>query len=197
LFDLAKKTKWAELRLFVIQPTVMPFLPGQSNHAAVIRVCHHINSASMKKCVLFVFILAAFAVDAQSPDTVRYCITGEAVGVGGNDPVSYFTEGKAVLGKAEHRSEHEGVTYFFVNEKNKKMFLSSPEKYLPQFGGWCSMTLAMGRLTKPKYDNFLVANGKLYLFERTLSVNGKELWLLDPKKNEKLAKAAYEKKLSK
>jgi hypothetical protein len=53
------------------------------------------------------------------------------------------------------------------------------------------MTLAMGRATTPKYDNFYIQDGKLWLFERTLSVNGQELWLRDPKANEKVANKNY------
>ena len=58
------------------------------------------------------------------------------------------------------------------------------------------MTLAMGRATTPKYDNFLIKDGRLFLFERTLSVNGKELWLMDPKGNEKLARVTYKKHIA-
>ena len=55
------------------------------------------------------------------------------------------------------------------------------------------MTLAMGRATTPKYDNFLIRNGQLYLFERTLSVNGRELWERDPKVNKASAEKNYSK----
>ena len=68
------------------------------------------------------------------------------------------------------KAEYDEVIYLFSNTENKRTFLLAPEKYLPQFGGWCSMTLVMGRATTPKYDNFMVKDGKLFLFERTLSV---------------------------
>ena len=72
------------------------------------------------------------------------------------------------------------------------MFVQDPQKFLPQFGGWCSMTLAMGKATRPTFDNFIIDSGKLYLFERTLSLNGREIWLKDVKTNQRLASANYE-----
>ena len=54
------------------------------------------------------------------------------------------------------------------------------------------MTLAMGQATTPKYDNFIIKNDKLYLFERTLSINGREVWKQDPKTHEKTATKNYQ-----
>jgi YHS domain-containing protein len=124
-------------------------------------------------------------------DTLKYCLTPQTVGIGAYDPISYFEQSAPLKGKKEIFSTYDGVTYWFVNSSNKKKFDANPSAYLPQFGGWCSMTLAMGRATVPKYDNFLVSNGKLYLFERTLSVNGKELWIKDVEGNEKIALKNY------
>ena len=53
------------------------------------------------------------------------------------------------------------------------------------------MTLVLGKATRPTYTNFLIKSGKFYLFERTLSVNGKELWLKDSQQNEKIAAMKY------
>jgi YHS domain-containing protein len=137
--------------------------------------------------------LLAFAQPSysQQVDTLKYCVAARNVGVGGYDPVSYFQGSKPLSGKETFSTAYEGVTYQFDSEANLKKFISNPGKYLPQFGGWCSMTLAMGRATTPKYDNFVVLKDKLYLFERTVSVNGRELWLRDPKANEKIASANY------
>jgi YHS domain-containing protein len=140
----------------------------------------------------FVFATAS-SVKAQPSriDTLKYCVVNHQTGIGGYDPVSYFTSGIPSKGTKSILAVHEGVQYFFVNDQNRKAFANNPEKYLPQFGGWCSMTLAMGRATQPTFDNFLISSGKLYLFERTLSLNGKEIWLKDIKINERLATNNY------
>lgn len=140
--------------------------------------------------VMFALTLAQVAYSQQA-DTLKYCVAQGNIGVGGYDPVGYFQGPKPLAGKASISTTFEGVTYLFDSESNLKKFTANPGKYLPQFGGWCSMTLAMGRATTPKYDNFVVLKDKLYLFERTVSVNGRELWLMDPKANEKIASVNY------
>ncbi len=121
----------------------------------------------------------------------EYCITADAVGVGGFDPVSYFTSIHPLSGDPKISAKYDGVEYHFNSTINKEVFLRDPRKYLPQFGGWCSMNLVLGKATTPTYTNFLVQDEKLFLFERTLSVNGKELWLKDSHKNEKIAAIKY------
>lgn len=145
----------------------------------------------MKLLVVIIVLTITQAAYPQQPDTLKYCVGDGNVGVGGHDPVSYFQGQKPLVGKEKFSTTFEGVTYRFDSDSNLKSFVSNPSKYLPQFGGWCSMTLAMGRATTPKYDNFVVLKDKLYLFERTVSVNGRELWLKDPKANEKIASANY------
>jgi YHS domain-containing protein len=148
----------------------------------------------MEKFFFIVFVLSVYSIHAQStqPDTLKYCVDEGAVGAGGFDLVSYFNVHMAKKGSPEFRTKYDGVTYWFASAENLGTFLSMPSTFLPQFGGWCSMTLAMGRATKPTFDNFLVSSGKLYFFERTLSVNGKELWLTNPQNNEVLASKNYQ-----
>ncbi|CAN5332521.1 hypothetical protein BH09BAC3_BH09BAC3_29140 [soil metagenome] len=149
----------------------------------------------MKTYALVLFILlnltTTYSSIAQTkPDTLKYCVKESNIGVGGFDPVSYF-QGAPKSGSADLVTVIDGVIYRFSSAENQKKFKADPSKYLPQFGGWCSMTLAMGRATTPKYDNFVILKNKLYLFERTVSVNGRELWLSDPKTNEKTAGKNY------
>ncbi len=144
------------------------------------------------KSIPFIFLLLlTYNVQAQKTDTLKYCVDNHDVGVGGYDPVSYFKSSKPVLGNDQITFAHDGVEYRFASTERKKLFAANPEAYLPQFGGWCSMTLVMGRATKPVYDNFIISDGKLYLFERTLSLNGRELWLNNPTANEKVATKNY------
>jgi len=124
-------------------------------------------------------------------DSLRYCIANDSIGVGSYDLVNYFTNNTAELGTDAFTAKHDGVTYRFKSAEHLEAFQESPEKYLPAFGGWCSMTLAMGRATTPTYDNFLIIDGKLHLFERTLSVNGRSLWQVDPTTNKKRASESY------
>lgn len=147
------------------------------------------------RAALFIFFFGSvLSLQAQTarPDTLKYCLLNNNLGIGGYDPVSYFLTGKPQKGSRSISATYDGVQYNFLSDQNKKVFVQNPKKFLPQFGGWCSMTLAMGKATQPTFDNFLIDSGKLYLFERTLSLNGREIWLKDVKTNQRLASANYE-----
>jgi len=143
------------------------------------------------------FILLSMFLLASKPSlSQQYCHTPENYGVGGYDVVAYHTKDKALLGNEKFETEYDGIKYKFISEEHLNKFKKNPEKFLPAYGGWCSMTLAMGRATAPEYTNFHVdETGQLYLFERTLSVNGRELWLQDVPSNKEAATGNYQKHL--
>ena len=82
----------------------------------------------------------------------------------GHDPVAYHTIGKPVLGQASIKAEHEGVTYRFINEENRKLFSQAPDKYKPQYNGFCSNGMVYAIPLGGNHDNFRVINGRLYMF---------------------------------
>lgn len=69
---------------------------------------------------------------------------GEGIGLVGYDPVSYFPEGGGApqKGSIKIAVEHAGVTYRFASQEHLSAFKQSPEKYLPQYGGWCAWAVA-------------------------------------------------------
>jgi YHS domain-containing protein len=141
--------------------------------------------------VVLFFCSSPLFAQTAALKSLKYCTTEASVGTGTFDPVSYFQSEGPKTGNSSLQHIHDGVTYYFTSDTNLQLFKKDPSRYLPQFGGWCSMTLAMGKTTRPTYTNYLIQDGKLYLFERTLSVNGKELWLKSPKLNYENARKNY------
>lgn len=84
------------------------------------------------------------------------------VGAGGYDVVAYFS-GQSAPGNAEITTVWNGATWRFVNAQNKAAFESAPEKYAPQFGGYCAYAVANGYTAKGDPEAWSVADGKLYL----------------------------------
>lgn len=84
-------------------------------------------------------------------------------GTNGYDPVAYHTEGKPVKGNGWNVAEYEGVTYLFSNKKNRRMFEANPEKYLPEYGGYCAYGVAIGKKFAIDPEVWKIENGKLYL----------------------------------
>ena len=95
----------------------------------------------------------------------------------GYDPVAYFKQAKAIKGKKEIKVTHEGVVYFFSSVANKDLFIKSPTKFEPQYGGWCAY--AMGNANEKVAINpetFKIVNGKLYLFYNAYFNNTLKSW---------------------
>ena len=64
-----------------------------------------------------------------------YNLPSSGLALEGYCPVAYFAVNRPVLGKPEHASTYNGVTYHFVSDDAKQAFDREPEKYLPAFGG--------------------------------------------------------------
>lgn len=81
----------------------------------------------------------------------------------GYDAVAYFADGKPQLGTVQHAVLHNGAIYWFASDAHRKMFEASPDKYLPQYGGFC----AFGVTQQTKFDGdpllWNIHAGKLYL----------------------------------
>ena len=81
----------------------------------------------------------------------------------GYDTVNYFTEGKPKVGNSTHAALHRGAIYWFASEEHKKMFVANPDRYVPQYGGFCAFGVT--QVTKFDGDPLLwnIHNGKLYV----------------------------------
>lgn len=84
--------------------------------------------------------------------------------LGGVDPVAYFTEGRALLGRAEYEYDLRGTTWRFRNEGNRAAFAADPKVYIPQFGGYDPVALARGVATAGYPQLWLIVDKRLYFF---------------------------------
>ena len=85
--------------------------------------------------------------------------------LGGNDPVAYFAAGRAAPGRPDLKAEHRGATYRFTSEEHRRQFITSPERYAPQFGGFSAQAMAYAVPAGTDASVFKIIEGKLYLFE--------------------------------
>ncbi len=102
----------------------------------------------------------------------------------GHDPVAYFTLAKHTPGKPDIKTEYDGVTYRFMSDENKTMFLKDPTKYVPQYGGFCANGIVYGIPWGGDADTWKMIDGKLYIFGGESS---KKYFLMDEKQNLALA----------
>jgi hypothetical protein len=94
----------------------------------------------------------------------------------GYDPVAYFTTGRAVRGLPEIAYEWDEHSYLFSSAQHRKLFQTDPVRYAPQFANFCAMSLARGELVEADPENWLISDGKLYIFGKMI---GPELFQKD------------------
>ncbi len=82
---------------------------------------------------------------------------------GGYDTVAYHTEQKAVKGNKGFKTNWKGANWLFSSAKNLQAFKANPEKYAPQYGGYCAWAAAENKLVKADPTIFDLHEGKLYL----------------------------------
>jgi YHS domain-containing protein len=82
----------------------------------------------------------------------------------GHDVVSYFTDHHHQLGSPQIKTVYKDVTFRFATQEHKKMFDAAPEKYIPQFGGYCSNGIVYGIPWGGDADVWEMFDGKLYIF---------------------------------
>ncbi len=129
-------------------------------------------TAAFWRVLAAAFILACaapLAVRAASPEIFTGLVQG--VAVGGYDPVAYFTDHKPVPGKADITYSWKGATWRFASAQNRDTFKASPEKYAPQYGGYCAYAVAQGATAKGDPKSWTVGGGKL-----NLSPSVQKLW---------------------
>jgi YHS domain-containing protein len=100
---------------------------------------------------------------AAYADEARWYVSRGQPALGGHDAVAYFTESKAVRGSAEFEVEWSGARWRFASAASRDAFLKEPEKYAPQFGGYCAWAVSQGYTASGDPEAWTVVDGKLYI----------------------------------
>ncbi len=120
------------------------------------------GSARRRSAALLVVLVglllpaAAFAIDPVYSNWRGLAIKGA-------DPVAYFTVGGYRAGRAEHSLEYMGATWRFSSAENKALFEGDPERYAPQYGGYCAWAVSQGYTASVDPEAFAIVDDKLYL----------------------------------
>jgi hypothetical protein len=85
----------------------------------------------------------------------------------GYDTVAYFTDGKAVKGSSDFVYVWGDARWQFATAAHRDMFAADPDRYAPQYGGYCAGSMAMGELSVANPKTWTIVNGKLYMFAGT------------------------------
>ncbi|MGB8400551.1 YHS domain-containing (seleno)protein [Bradyrhizobium sp.] len=116
-----------------------------------------------------ILILAASisGVGARSPIAVAQQAkpgSSKRVALGGYDPVSYFDPGRPEQGSPQFSFDFDDAVYRFKSAEHMAKFVADPERYAPQYAGYCAITLAAGNTAEADPEAWSISNGKLYVF---------------------------------
>jgi len=102
-----------------------------------------------------------FSVPALAADKIYTNWLGKAIS--GYDPVAYHTMAKPVEGVSDFATEWKGAKWYFVSAENRIRFITKPETFAPQYGGYCAYGVAKGSAVAIDPEVWKIVEGKLYL----------------------------------
>ena len=118
-------------------------------------------------------VFLVFAAHSIAGDQVNTTYFGNKA-IEGYDPVAYFTEQRPVKGDSDFSFEWRDAKWLFSSQENLDKFKENPERYAPQYGGYCAYAVAKGKTAGIDPDQWTIVDGKLYL-NYSASINKK--WL--------------------
>ena len=104
------------------------------------------------------FLLAALAGDPKPAVNVSGNLA-----LNGYDAVAYVTDGRPVKGLPQLSTAWSGAVWRFASAEHRDAFLEDPERYAPQFGGYCAWAVAHGYTADGDPEAWRIVDGRLYL----------------------------------
>jgi YHS domain-containing protein len=147
----------------------------------------------MKKVLGIVMVTFLMAGAALALSPINSTLFGSKA-IKGYDPVAYFTDGKPVKGDKQFTLEWNGATWFFASAEHRDLFKAEPEKYAPQYGGYCAWAVCQGNTADIDPDAWKIIGGRLYL---NYDADIQEKWSADIPGNIQKADANWPKLLAK
>ena len=128
--------------------------------------------------VVVAVVASVFALQATPNQPYRTLnVTEEDVAIHGYDTVAYFTDNKAIQGKSEFEHSWRDARWHFSSATNRDLFATNPDRYAPQYGGYCALGIAAGEVSDVNPKAFTIVDGKLYLNKE---MEFREIWRKAP-----------------
>ena len=143
----------------------------------------------MKFSIYLIAVSLLFSTTITAQDNKANNIDNSNIALQGYSPVSYADLGLAQKGVKEFKSEHNKIFYYFTSAEQKAAFDKNPEKYLPQYGGFCAFGVYAGAKFRTDPNKFILKDGKYFLYLYNLELDAQQLWL-NEKNHKKLVKTA-------
>jgi hypothetical protein len=126
------------------------------------------------KLLLSSLLLTLLTTSVYTQQT-KYC-SKEGIAIKGYDPVAYFLQQQAVEGSDSFSTEWSASKWKFISQANLDSFKQAPQKYAPQYGGFCAYGLSENHKSPTDPKAWTIVDNKLYL---NYNPKVKEMWLKD------------------
>jgi YHS domain-containing protein len=136
----------------------------------------HSISRAVLATALLVLAFSLLPSTAQAKEPPIYTKLFSNVGLSGYDAVAYFTDSKPVKGDAKFAHTYQGAKWHFSSAENRDKFAAAPEKFAPQYGGYCAWAVAQGQTASADPTLWKIVQGKLYV---NYSPDVQKKWELD------------------
>jgi hypothetical protein len=90
--------------------------------------------------------------------------TSSGVALDGYDAVSYFEAKEPLQGQRNYRYGWHDAEWHFASAENRDRFAANPDRYAPQFGGFCAFAVSKGFTATPVPSAWHIEDGRLYVF---------------------------------
>jgi YHS domain-containing protein len=114
----------------------------------------------MKYSIIIALFVLFSVSQVQAQRSEIYVSAGKAIK--GYDPVAFFKVSKPVRGTDSLAYQWKGATWLFSSRENLAAFKTDPDKYAPQYGGYCAYGASQGHKAPTQADTWTVLNDKLY-----------------------------------
>jgi YHS domain-containing protein len=153
---------------------------GHVRFALFVRLIHFVNPTRITMTFVHTTIKLAAAASLLLASAAALAInpyfTTEEGAIKGYDPVAYFSEHKAIKGDKQFSYTWQKSEWHFASEANLNAFKADPEKFAPQFGGYCAYGVAKGHAPPIDPTAYSIIDGRLYL---NYNKNVSERWEKD------------------
>ncbi len=123
----------------------------------------HISPRRFVLAALLSCVAVAFLPGAVLAEDPIYTARFSDVAIKGYDPVAYFKAKAPTKGDSAHAFEWKGAEWRFASAENRDLFAADPEKWAPQYGGYCAWAVSQGYTAGIDPDAWTVVGDKLYL----------------------------------
>ena len=129
----------------------------------------------LRHCLAVSLLTLSLAAPALALSPVNQTTFG-GVAIDGWDPVAYFTDGMPVEGSKAYSFDWNGATWRFASAAHRDLFAQAPEKYAPQYGGYCAWAVSQGYTADIDPQAWTIDHGRLFL---NYSLDVQKKWAAD------------------